>query len=301
MVKARFSRTSTGPIAWWKPVVGAAWAVLALGVCRSAASASSASPDVLASRAAAMRPSAMTTNAAPPWFPVGEQLRYRICWGVIPVGEIQSSLSWVEVPGRPLLAITYRARSNRVLRQLYPVEDDMVTTLDPATFLPVTFRMDMRQGSHFRHELTTFDYVAGKAVWKPLDRQKTREFVIDPETHDLLSLMYYVRKDGFHSHSNRTLRALADGKVRDMPVAVDGHEMVPVPGRGAVDCLRLVPTFNFEGFFVNSGGVTIWISDDARGICTRGRVSLPVGTISAELVEWSSPGAAHGPASGSSP
>ena len=278
--------------AGWQKLAGLLGAVaLSVGVC----AAEESIPVKLAAPATPSLSVPGDTNAPPIWFPVGEQLRYRIYWGMIPVGEIQSTLSWVEEQGRHLLAATYRARSNRVLRQIYPVEDKMVTIIDPTGFRPVSFRMDMKEGSHIRHEITTFDYVMGKAVWKAIDRQKTKEFAIDPEARDPLSLMYYVRKEGFHSGSNRTLRALADGKVRNLPVAVGGHEKVNVPGRGNVDCLLLTPTLNFESFFVSSGGIAVWISADARCICTRARVSIPVGSITAELIELSGPGTEHWP------
>ena len=232
---------------------------------------------------------AADTNTPPLWFPVGEQLRFRIYWGAIPVGEIQSTSSWVEVKGQRLLEATYRARSNRVLRQIYPVDDVMVTTIDPVNFLPVCFRMDMKEGSHIRLETTTFDYAAGKAVWRATVKNKTREYAIDRETHDLLSLLYFLRKEGFQSGSNRIVRVLAERKVRDLTVVVGGHEIVKVPGLGAVDCLRLRPNIDFEGLFVSSGALTFCVSADARCICTRAKVSIPVGSITAELIEWTRP------------
>ena len=241
------------------------------------------------------------TNTPHLWFSVGEQLRYRISWGVIPVGEIQTTSSWVVVQGQHVLAITCRARSNNVLRWLYPVEDKVVTTIDPIGFLPVTFQVDMKEGKHIRHEITTFDYVAGIAVWKATNKPKTKTCVIDPEVRDLLSLMYYLRKDGFGSRSNLTLRALVNGKVCKLPVTINGHETVKVPGHGNVDCLRLTPTIDFEVSFHKPNSIAVWISADTRGICTRASIDVPVGSITAELIELSGPGTVHWPTPAASP
>jgi hypothetical protein len=229
--------------------------------------------------------SAAPTNGPDFWFPVGEELRYSVSWGILPVGETSAATSWVQTNGQRRLLIAYRARSNRVLRQIYPVDDHMTSLVDPDGFRSVEFRMVMREGRHNRHEVTTFDYPGGKAVWAPVSGNKTRTFSIDADTHDLLALMFYARRDGFRSGSNRTFRALADGKVRDLPVDVDGIENVRVPGYGKVECLRLKPRLEFEGFFVSTGGITAWVSNDRHCICTRANVSIPVGSITVELEE----------------
>ncbi len=238
-------------------------------------------------------PAPAAANTPPLWFSVGEQLRYRICWGVIPVGEIQATSSWVVVEGRNLLTIACRVRSNHVLRWVYPVEDNVVTTIDPIGFLPVSFQVDLKEGKHIRQEITTFDYVAGKAVWTAANKPKTKTCIIDPEVRDLLSLMYYMRKEGFCRGSNLTLRALVNSKVRNLPVTINGHETVKVPGHGNVDCLRLTPTIDFEVSFHKPNSIAVWISADTRGICTRARIDIPVGSITAELIELSGPGTEH--------
>lgn len=262
---------------------GAAAAALLAGVCGTSADPGPPPPVALPAAASTPAPD-LTRTDAPPWVPIGEQLRYRITWGFVPVGEAQSTTSWVEEKGRRLLALTYRARSNSALRQIYPVDDTMVTLLEPAGFRPVVFRMDMKEGSHIRRETTTFDFAAGKAVWTAVGRNKTREIALDRDARDLLSLLYAVRQEGFTSGSNRTFRALINTKIRDVPVVVGGHEAVKIAGLGAVDCLRVSLALDFEGFFVGSGKAVFWSSTDARHLCMRARVSIPVGSITAELI-----------------
>jgi hypothetical protein len=115
-------------------------------------------------------------------------------------------------------------------------------------------------------------------------KNKTREIALDRDARDLLSLLYAVRREGFSSGSNQTFRALIAGKVRDVPILVGGHEAVKIAGLGAVDCLRVSLALDFEGFFVGSGKAVFWSSTDARHLCIRARVSIPVGSITAELI-----------------
>ena len=247
------------------------------------------------------QPRLVDTNLSALWFPVGEHLRYRICWGVLHVGEIQATSSWVTVEGRRLLELTCRARSNHVLRWVYPVDDKVVSTIDPVSFLPVTFEVDMHAGKHVRQERTTFDYTAGRAVWTALNKPKAKTCPIDPNVRDLLSLLYYMRKEEVFSGTNLTLRAMINAQVGNLPVTFTGRETVNVPGRGNVACLRLTPKIDFEVTFHKPSSITLWISADQRKICTRAQIQVPVGSITAELVELSGPGTEQWPAAAKAP
>ena len=242
------------------------------------------------------------TNTQPAlWFPVGESLRYRLTWGIIPAAEIQATSTWVTVQGRRLVEITCRVRSARVLRWIYPVEDKIVVILEPGSFLPTVFQVDMQEGSHIRHEVTTFDYAAGTAVWTAINKQKSRTIAIDPGLRDLLSFMYYMRKDGLPGGTNLTLRVLVDSKDRTVPVVAGDCETVEVPGLGNVECLRIVPTIEFAVSFNKPDSIVAWISTDARHICTRAKVAVPIGALTAELIEVGGPEAGEWPPSALSP
>jgi len=65
---------------------------------------------------------------------------------------------------------------------------------------------------------------------------------------------------------------------------------VELPRYGRVTCLRLEPTAQFEGIFVRSGQVSLWVSRDPRNICTRLAAQVPVGSVHAELMQVRGPG-----------
>lgn len=229
------------------------------------------------------------TNAL--WFPVGETLTYGVYWGFISVGEAVVTSSWIEDGGVRYLQIVHRIRSNRALAVLYPVDDTIQTLIDPVTFRPVSFFMDQKEGRFSAKEVTTFDYGKGVARWESFTKKKTAVYPIDQDTRDLVTFMYFMRRDGFKPGADRQFRVMADDKVYDLGVKVVGEEKVDVPGYGKVDCLRLDPTAKFNGLFVRKGKMTVWVSYDRRFLCTRVAASVPIiGTVKIILTSVGGPG-----------
>lgn len=229
------------------------------------------------------------TNAL--WFPVGETLTYGVYWGFVSVGEAVVTSAWTEEDGVRYLQITHRIRSNKVIAALYPVDDTIQTLIDPVTFRSVSFFLDQKEGRHATKEITTFDYGKGVAKWESLTKKQRKECPIDQDTRDLVTFMYFMRRDGFKPGDDRKFRVMADDKVYDLGVKVVGEEKVDVPGYGKIDCLRLDPTAQFNGLFVRKGKATVWVSRDPRFLCTRVAASVPiVGTVKVILTSVTGPG-----------
>ncbi len=226
------------------------------------------------------------------WFPVGEELIYRVYWGVLSVGEARVWTEWVQdrESDRTLLAIRFRTRSNKVIATIYPVDDWLETLVDPMTFLPVRFEKNMREGRKRYHEITTFNHETLTASWTNLIRQTSREFPIEPDTRDLASFMYYLRGQPFRKGQQSQHRVMADEKIYDLFLRVAAEETVKLDPFGRVPCFRIEPDAKFEGLFVRKGKMTVWVSRDARCISTKITASVPVADVRIELVEVRGPG-----------
>ena len=64
------------------------------------------------------------------WFPVGEKLTYKLYWGIIPVGSAEFDSRWVMHDGKPRLSLQLRARTNKVVKRLFPVDDRIESIVD---------------------------------------------------------------------------------------------------------------------------------------------------------------------------
>lgn len=224
------------------------------------------------------------------WFPAGEELVYTISWGGIPVGETRLWNEWIRENGVWLLAIRMRTRTNKVLSQLYPVDDFIESVIEPVRFLPVRFVKKLNEGSHRYDETTTFDHVRGIARWVAPLRQKDREFAIGPETRDIPCLMFWLRQRTFREGEVFPFQVMADDKVYDGHAVASVVEPVKLPGRGRVDSLKVEPVASFQGVFVRKGRVWMWVSQDPRHIATQLIGEVPVAKVRVLLTEVRGPG-----------
>ncbi len=224
------------------------------------------------------------------WFPVGEELVYRLYWGFFPVGKTRVTSEWVEEEGRRLIAIRYRTRTNRFVEKLYPVNDYIEALIDPVSFRPVRFAKKLRRRKLLCDEETTFDYEKLIATWTSKCSGEERLIHITPEVRELVSFMYFMRKQAFEPGEIQTHRILADGKLWDAKVIVHEKEDVKTPVYGRVPCVKLEPKADFHGVFDLKGTIFLWVSEDNRRVCTRMTGDVPVGTVKAVLCEVHGPG-----------
>ncbi|HMP76805.1 MAG TPA: DUF3108 domain-containing protein [Kiritimatiellia bacterium] len=227
---------------------------------------------------------------APLWFNVGEELVYKLHWGVMGVGETRVTTEWVEEDGRRLIAIRYRTRSNSFLDRIYRVDDTIEAIIEPTTFLPVRFTKTLNEGRYKTDEVTTFDHAAGKAYWRHRTKDRTKEFEIEPDTRDLVTFMYFMRQREFQPGETAQYRVMADEKVYDVTINAGKVDTLKMDGFGRVRSIRITPEASFEGLFVRKGKMTLWVSQDARRIATRIQVTVPVADIHINLQEVKGPG-----------
>jgi hypothetical protein len=235
-------------------------------------------------------------GAAAFWFPVGEQLTYRVHWGVFQVAEAVVTTDWVRwSDGRLLLRIRYRTISNKFIASLYPVNDVIESYIDPATFLPVRFVKNMNEGT--RHELavTDFNHEKSTARWRKLVRKyHDWNLPIAPGMRDIPSLSYWLRKDGFLGNTTNQFDVMADDKIYKVSLAVeDLNETIPIPDFGLIPALKGHLEASFEGLFVRKGKVDLWVSKGAPCLILRIDAEVPVAKIKVRLSKISGVGAEH--------
>lgn len=224
------------------------------------------------------------------WFHVGEEMEYDIHWGVVPVGRTRITTQWILVRDKPAIRIRILTRTRNVMDKIYPVDDFIESIVDPETFLPMRFIKRLKEGRYRADETTLFDFKTFKARWSSKTNGRTKEFDIDPDTRDIVTFMYYMRKQAFAPGSTNQFRVMADEKMYDLIVDAETSVKMKLPGFGSVSGVKIRPTAAFQGIFVRTGEVTMWVSEDPRRICTRIMASVPVANVRLNIVDVDGPG-----------
>ncbi len=223
-------------------------------------------------------------------FPVGEELHYHVFWSKFFVGRVTVLSTWATEGDRRVLKVVYWARSNETLSQVYPVNDMAVVWIDPTTFLPLRCELHLSEGKFRRRETTEFDYAQGVAFWRSALKNKSRTFPIDRETRDLLTFLYFMRQQRLEPNTCLQRTVMTDDKTYVVHIAVKNVETVMLPRYGPMPCVRVEPTAEFEGLFVRTGKVVLWVTRDPRALCSRIEADVPIGTVRVVLSRVCGPG-----------
>lgn len=233
-------------------------------------------------------PSPAVTNAL--WFPVGEEVTYNIYWGVFHVGQTHVTTSWTNRGDMPLVLIRFKTKTNGFVEKIYPVDDTIESLIEPQSFLPIYFSKKLSEGRYRCDEVTRFDYRRMQMRWKSNLNGRTKTYPIEPGTRDLVSMMYYLRRNPFTVGETNAYRVMADEKIYDLSLVTQAKEKVKLPGYGKKESFRIEPTAAFNGLFIRKGRMTFWVSNDDRRICTKIMAEVPVANVRLTLAEVKGPG-----------
>lgn len=234
-------------------------------------------------------PSASTKPAsAPPKteqpFAPGERFAYSIAWFRLGAGN--AVLEVAESPpihGRPTLKLLTTATSGPVVTKFYPVDNRVESVVDAASLRPHRFIFHRREGKKKNDFDFVFHHAEGK-VAATKDGQ-TETLPIPPDTHDPISILYYVRSlPALTPGSSHVLNVHHDKKNYRVEIKVEAIEKVKGPW-GKVEAIRILAIMPFQGIFLNEGNIQVWLTNDARRIPVMMKAKVVIGSVVARLVE----------------
>jgi hypothetical protein len=224
------------------------------------------------------------------WFPVGEELVFRVYWAFLPIGKSRVKTAWVEEDGRRLLAIRYRTQTNRLFDKIYPINDFAEALIEPHRFLPVTFTVRTERRKLTADETVVFDHDRRVATWSSRLSGETREVPIDPDARDIITFMYHLRATGLDPQTAADYRVFGDDKMHHLHVETHGVDAIRLPVFGEVPSVKVEPRVEFRGLMIEDGRVLMWVSRDARHLATRLNIDAPFARVRALLCQVLGPG-----------
>jgi hypothetical protein len=215
---------------------------------------------------------------------VGERLVFDVGYGFFTAGEAVMTIPKTDTMfGRPCYQVLFTVNSTPTFSWIYKVEDRYETLLDVAGLFPWKFVQTVREGKYKRDFSAVFDQVNNIAY------AEDKHYPIPPYVHDVVSAFYYIRTLDY-SASRIGQKSMLENFYKDstysLAVKFLGRQRIEVDA-GTYDCIILEPLIKEGGLFKSEGRVLIWLTDDERKIPIKVSTKIIIGSIDAELREYS--------------
>ncbi|MEX1276477.1 MAG: DUF3108 domain-containing protein [Bacteroidota bacterium] len=217
-------------------------------------------------------------------FRAGERLVFDVGYSFITAGEAVMSIPKMDTAfGRECYQVLFTVHSTPSFSWIYKVDDRYETILDKKGIFPWRFSQRVREGKYSRDYDAVLDQVNHVAI-----TEKGR-FPIPPYIQDVVSAFYFVRTMDFSS-SRPGERTILYNFTKDttytLAVKFLGRQQIKVDA-GTFRCVIVEPLIQEGGLFKSEGRVIIWLTDDERKIPVKVSTKVVVGSIDAELREYS--------------
>lgn len=217
-------------------------------------------------------------------FALGERLVYDVGYSFITAGEAVFSIPAIDtLHGSPCYQVIFTVASTPTFSFFYKVDDRYETMIDKKGVFPWRFTQHIREGRYKHDFYAEFDQLNNIAI------TKDNRYLIPPYVHDAVSAMYYVRTmdfTGWHPGDRFYLQNFYKDSTYELTVKFLGQQRIEVEA-GTFDCIIVEPVMKEGGLFKSEGHIIIWMTNDERKIPVKVSTEVVVGSIDAELREYS--------------
>jgi len=217
-------------------------------------------------------------------FTIGERLKFDVGFSFIKAGEAEFSIPAMKtVNGRECFQILATVVSTPTFSFFYKVDDFYETLVDAKGIFPWHFTQRVREGKY------SFDFAATFDQTNNIATTAKGKYRIPPYVHDAVSALFYVRTMDFSKckpGEKRYLNNFYNDSTYQLAVKFLGYQQVEVKA-GTFNCICVEPLVQEGGLFKSNGKIIIWMTNDERKIPVKVSTKVVVGSIDAELREYS--------------
>lgn len=228
-----------------------------------------------------------TPASAQKWdIKTGENLKYKVAFssgltGSIKGGEATLSVkpSTTKIGGNTVYQAQLKGGTTGVIEWFYQVSNNYETFIDTKTNAPVMYRQAVKENKYSSADTVFFDQANKKATYK------NKKITIPENTHDFVSMIYYVRTldmTKMAKGDSFTLPFFTSDKVINSKIIFNGVENIRVNGK-TVACYSFKPQVGKGKVFNQDYPATIWISADDDKIPMLIEARMKVGKVKMEL------------------
>ena len=220
-------------------------------------------------------------------FKQGEHLRFRVHYGFIDAGFLTLDVTnenKVFGNNRNCWHIVGVGSSSGTFDFFFKIRDRYESFIDAEAIVPWFHVRSVREGGFKFYETDNFNHYTGTVT------NESGTYQIPEQVQDLVTSYYYTRcaytpdmKEG----ELIPVKAFFDNEIANFNVKFIGRTTLDMPNVGKVKCLKFRPQLLKGRAFKDQEGMTIYVSDDKNYIPIRLEAKILVGSIKADLVEYS--------------
>ena len=223
-------------------------------------------------------------------FQVGEEISYRIHYGLVDAGVATIAVKkQTKLNGKPVYHLVGTGKTVGMTDWFFKTRDVYESYIDTQTMLPQKFVRDVNEGGYQIKRDITFERTGSTTKAKDAAFKKDTVFTLPADVHDIFSAFYYAR--------NLNVVGIQPGDIIEIPVFLD-HEIFPFKIKfvsrdlvktkfGKIKCLKFVPVVQKGRVFEDEDDMHLWISDDPYHVPIRIKSELLVGSIKIDLDSYS--------------
>ena len=224
-----------------------------------------------------------STNLA---FKAGEWLKFRIHYGIFNASYATIELREAEWNGRPAFYAKGIGRTTGLARLFFKVDDYYSSYFTKEDNRPLHFIRNINEGGYKKHLKIDFDHLKKQATVIDIKKEKTGIYNTDPDIQDLISFVYYLRKqldvNAIKKDEFVVVNLFFDSENYAFKFKFVGIETIKTKF-GKVKTLKFRPYVQSGRVFRSSESITLWVSSDDNKIPLRLQADLSVGSIIADL------------------
>ncbi|MBQ3666728.1 MAG: DUF3108 domain-containing protein [Elusimicrobiaceae bacterium] len=229
----------------------------------------------------------LADNTHAPWS--NESLQYGIYYSFVKAGTAYiKTRGLTSVNGKMAYLIQTTAFSASVIDAVFKVRDVNYSWLDVNTLHSLGYSQSVREGNYIRDEWLAFDPANHRYYGEVKKKKEPRTIAgkLDIEVLDMLSSMYYVRKEPLTVGKDVVFDIVNREKQYPLVVKVLGKETVKTDA-GKFNCWVVEPQFRGEGIFIAKGkSLKVWLTDDEYRMPVKMEAEVFIGSVYAELLAY---------------
>jgi hypothetical protein len=217
-----------------------------------------------------------------PVFKPGEELRYRVKYGIVTAGEASLKVenSDVKFNNRPVYRMVAQGKTSGTFDLFKKIRNRYDSYIDRQEFTPYLYTENIREGNYTRNDKARFYQDERKVV------SNEGTFKGNIQTFDIVSAYYFARNldlSGIRPGKSFMMSYFLNDGVTDLTIQYIGKERIKT-SEGYVNCLKFSPSIQPGRIFRKGSKLYLWITDDDNRVPVKAEAELRIGSATMELI-----------------